>query len=177
MGVLADRVALRHRLDHRAPKVLRMRAREADALDALDGIARAEQLAELSPEIRGEIAPPRVHVLAEQRHLAHSFAREPRHLRHDLSGPAADLASPNRRHDAVRTLRVTAHRDLHPRLERALAVHRQLAGEGPVVQPEPATRDAEPARSEPLAEVRNRSGPERDVHARIEREQPLALSF
>src|SRR5438105_12371390 len=111
MGVLADRLALRHRLDHGTPEILRMRAREADALDPLDGIARAEQLAELGPEIRSEIAPPRVHVLAEQRHLAHSLGCEPRHLRHDLSGPTADLASPNRGHDAVRTLRVAAHRN------------------------------------------------------------------
>ena len=47
MHVLADRVALGDRRDHRLAEVLRVRAREADALDAVDGVARAQQLAEL----------------------------------------------------------------------------------------------------------------------------------
>ena len=45
--VLAHRVALGDRGDHRLAEVLRVRAREADALDALDRVAGAEQLAEL----------------------------------------------------------------------------------------------------------------------------------
>ena len=58
MRVLADGVALSHRIYHRAPEVLRMRAREPDPLDALDGIAGAKQLAELGPKVRSEIPPP-----------------------------------------------------------------------------------------------------------------------
>src|SRR5205085_5617432 len=135
------------------------------------------ELAELGPDVRREVAAPRVDVLAEQRDFAHAVGGESRHLRDDLSRPTRDLATAHRRNDAVRALRVAAHRDLHPRLERALAVHRQLAGEGPVVQSEAATRDTEPPGPEPLSEMRNRSGPERDVDVRIEREQPLALSF
>src|SRR5207253_7172359 len=85
------------------------------------------------------------------------------------------LASANRGDDAVGALRVAAHRDLHPRLEPALAVHRQLAGKRTVLESEAATRDAEPACTEPLAEVRDRARPERDVDLGIELEQPLSL--
>ena len=68
--VLAHRVALGDRGDHRLAEVLRVRAREADALDALDGVAGAQQLAELGADVRREVAAPRVDVLAEQRELA-----------------------------------------------------------------------------------------------------------
>ena len=74
MRVLADGLALGHRLDHRAAEVLGMRAREADALDPVDRVARAQQLAELGVDLRREVAAPRVDVLAEQRHLSHAFA-------------------------------------------------------------------------------------------------------
>ena len=45
--VLADCCALGDRGDHRLAEVLRVRAREADPLDAVDGVAGAQQLAEL----------------------------------------------------------------------------------------------------------------------------------
>ena len=41
--------------------------------------------------------------------------------------------------------------------------------------PKRAPVDAEPARAEPLREVRDRPRPERDVDLRVEREQPVAL--
>ena len=85
VDVLADRRALRDRRDHRLAEVLRMRAREADALDPLDRVAGAEELAELGREVRPEVAAPRVHVLAEQRDLADALLREPRHLGDDLA--------------------------------------------------------------------------------------------
>ncbi len=44
-----------------------------------------------------------------------------------------------------------------------------------VVEPEPPARDADAAGAEPLAEVRDRAGPERDVDGRVELEDPLAL--
>src|SRR5439155_12884699 len=90
--------------------------------------------------------------------------------------PAADLAAAYRRNDAIRAGRVAPHRDLHPRLEPALAVHRQLRGELSLFRdpPRPA-RDAEAAGAEPLAKVRDRPGPECDVDGRVEREEPLAL--
>ena len=102
--------------------------------------------------------------------------RETADLGEDLARPARDLAAAHRRHDAVRAHRVAAHRDLHPGLEDALAVHRQLRGEAPLVaRAERAPVDAEPARAQPVAEVRDRPRPERDVDLRVEREQPVAL--
>ena len=58
VDVLADGIALGHRSNHGLAKVLRVRAREADACDSVDGIARAEQLTELGPDVRREVAPP-----------------------------------------------------------------------------------------------------------------------
>ena len=122
-----------------------------------------------------QVAAPRVDVLAEQRDLSHALAREPGHLRDDLARSAALLSSADGRNDAVRALGVAAHRDLHPRLERPLAVHRQLAGEAALVEAEPSARDAEAAGAEPLPEVRDRTRPEGDVDVRVELEEPLAL--
>ena len=173
--VLAHRGALGHRRDHRLAEVLRVRAREADALDPRHRVARTQELAELRRDLRAQVAAPRVDVLAEQGDLAHARLGEPRHLRDDLARPAADLAAANRGDDAVRALRVAAHRDLHPGLEPPLAVHRQLAGERTLLDAEAAARNAHPAGAEPLAEMRDRAGPERDVDLGVEREQPLAL--
>ena len=66
MDVLADRVALGDRGDHGLAEVLRVRAREADPLDSVDGVAGAEQLAELGADLGQQIAAPGVDVLAEQ---------------------------------------------------------------------------------------------------------------
>ena len=56
-----------------------------------------------------------------------------------------------------------------------LAVHRQLGRERAVVEPEAAARDADAAGAEPVAEVGDRAGPERDVDGRVQLEDPLAL--
>ena len=53
VDVLADGRALGHRRDHGLAEVLRVRAREADALDSLDGVACPEQLAEVGVEAPG----------------------------------------------------------------------------------------------------------------------------
>src|SRR5919197_4376322 len=176
--MLANRVALRHRLDHGPPEVLGVRAREADPLDPLDRIAGTEELAELGPDLRQQVPSPGVDVLPEQRDLANAVGREAGRLGDDLAGPPAHLAPADRGDDAVRALRVAAHRDLHPGLEPALAVHRQLARERAFVRDaEPAARNAEPARTEPLAQMRDRTRPEGDVDLGIELEQALALGF
>ena len=65
MSVLAEGVAVGHRGDHLAAEVLGMRAREADPLDAVDRVARAEELAELRLHVREEVTSPRVDVLPE----------------------------------------------------------------------------------------------------------------
>src|SRR5581483_7948647 len=124
---------------------------------------------------RSEIAAPRVHVLAEQRHLLHALLREPGDLGDDLARPPALLAAADRGDDAVRAHRVTAHRHLHPRLEGPLPMVRQRRREGALVEAEAPARDADPAGAEPVAEVGDRSGAEGDVHARVELEDALAL--
>ena len=43
--------------------------------------------------------------------------------------------------------------------------------------PEPAARNAHPTGADPLAQVRDRAGPERDVHERVLLEDALALSL
>ena len=123
-----------------------------------------------------EVTAPRVHVLAEQRHLAHARHGEPRDLGEDVTGTAALLATANRGDDAVRALRVAAHRDLHPGLEGTLAPVGQLGGERALLgDAEQAPLDSEPACAEPVAQMRDRAGPEGDVHERIELEDPVAL--
>src|SRR4051812_26396174 len=69
MNLLTHRGAFRHRRDHGLAEVLRVRAREPDAVDSLDGVAGAEKLAELGAHLREEVAAPRVDVLPEQGQL------------------------------------------------------------------------------------------------------------
>src|SRR4029077_427428 len=85
MGVLAHRPTIGHRLDHRAAEVLGMWAREADALDPVDRVARPQQLAELRADLPRQVPPPRVDFLPEERPPAPPFPREPRHLGDDVS--------------------------------------------------------------------------------------------
>src|SRR6266700_1603008 len=174
MCVLADRRALRHRVDHGPTEILRVRAGETDPLDPLDLVAGAQQLAEFRPELGSEIASPGVDVLAQERDLAHTFAREPGHLGAHVTRTPADLPAAHGWDDAVRALRVAAHRDLDPGLERPLRVHRQLTREAALVEAETAALEAEPARAQPLAEVRDRAGPEGDVDVGVELEETFA---
>src|SRR5215203_5637896 len=50
-----------------------------------------------------------------------------------------------------------------------------MAGEGPLLEPEAAPRDADSPGAEPVAEMRDRPRPERDVDEWVELEQTLAL--
>ena len=81
MRVLADGRALGHRLDDRNAEVLWVRAGKADALDAVDGVHGTQQLC----EVGAEITAIRVHVLAEQRHLADARGGERLDLGEDLA--------------------------------------------------------------------------------------------
>ena len=178
MDLLADGGGLGHRRDHGLAEVLRVRAREADALDPVDGVAGAQQLAELRPQVGEQVAPPRVHVLAEQRDLAHALPGEPRDLGDDLARPPAHLSAAHRRDDAVGALRVAAHRHLHPGLEAALALERQRGRERALLgDPERAARDPLAVGADPVREVRDRARAEGDVHERVQLEQALALGL
>src|SRR5262245_9779095 len=171
--VLADRVTRRHRSDDVATEILRMRAREADALDPVDGVDRAQELGETA----AEVPSVRIDVLPEESDLADAFVGQPRHFAEDLTGAPAHLAATDRRHDAVRAHRVAAHRDLHPGLETAFAVHRERPGElALLADPESATRRVSPG-AEPLSEVRDRARPEGDVDEGVQLEEPLALGL
>ena len=173
VDVLADGGALGHRGDHRLAEVLRVRAREADPLDPRRPRRRHGGARRTRSRAPAEVAAPGVDVLAEQRDLLDAVLGEPRHLGDDLARAPALLAAADGGNDAVRALRVAAHRYLHPRAERPLAVHRQVAGEV-LVRAEAAARCV-PAGADPLAEVRDRARAERDVDLRVELEDPLPL--
>src|SRR4029078_429064 len=115
--------------DYGRPEVLRVRAGEADPLDALDRVAGPEQLG----EVAAEFWSVGVDVLTEERQLPDPGTREALDLGQDLPGPARDLLAAHRRHYAVGAHRVAAHRDLNPGLEAALAVERQAASERPLL--------------------------------------------
>src|SRR5262245_56427068 len=174
MHVLTHVSALCHGCDHRLAKVLRVRAREADSLDSRHRVAGSQQLAELRSHCRGEIAAPRVHVLAEERDLSNSCRSEVADLSEDVARSSTLLAASDGRDDAVRALGVAAHRHLHPRLETPLPVKREIRGEV-VVRTELPTLDGVTAGRDPVAEVRDRAGPERDVDEGVLLEDPLAL--
>jgi hypothetical protein len=174
MRVLAHRLALGHRRDHWLAEVLRVRAGEADPVDALHGVDRAQELAEPGPHVREQVAPPGVDVLAQERHLPHAVGGEARHLGDDLARPAALLLAAHGGDDAVRAHGVAAHGDLHPRLEVALAACGQVAGEVAPLR-EASPRDAQAASAEPVGEVRDRPRAERDVDIGVEVEDPVSL--
>ena len=81
----------------------------------------------------------------------------------DLRGRARHLAPARGGHDAVGAAAVAAHRDLHPRLELALALHREVAGEA--LELEEALRGDAVARQE-LGELVHLPGSEGHVHER-----------
>jgi len=174
VNVLADRIALRHRDDHGISEVLRMRAREANPVDAVHPVQRAKELAELRREIGGEVAAPGVHILAQERHLADAGAGERGDLRDDVAGPSALLPAAHRGDNAVGALRVAAHRDLHPRLIASLPPGRQVGCELPPLR-EPSPGNAFAARTDPVREVRNRAWAEGHVHFGVQLEDALAL--
>ena len=121
-----------------------------------------------------EVSTPRVDVLAEERDLPDAVPRERFDLRDDLARSTALLPPPHRRHDAVGALRVAAHRHLHPRAEATLAMHRKRCRER-VVGSESSPWNGVAACLDPLAEVRDRAGAERDVDERVQLEDPFAL--
>ena len=171
--VLAHGGALGHRGDHVAAEVLRVRAREADPVDPVDGVDRAQQLG----EARADVAAVRVDVLAEQRHLADSLARPAARPRRGSRRGAARSRGRGRPGRCSRSRRSCSPSRPAPTPgsgARAAAGSRAAnARSSPV--PKRAARDAVAAGAEPVAEVRDRAGPERDVDVRVEREQPLAL--
>jgi hypothetical protein len=122
-----------------------------------------EELGERRLPSAREVAPVRVHVLAEQRDLAHAVSGQALHLGDQLGGRAAHLPPARRGHDAVRAHAVAAHGDLHPRLVAAGALHRQAPREA--LELEVALGGQAVARQE-LGQLGDLAGPEGDVDER-----------
>ncbi len=149
--------------DHVLAHVLGVRARVADPVDALDRVDPAEQLGEAHPALRRQVAAVAVDVLAQQGHLADAVGGEALDLADQLRRVAALLAPPGGGNDAVGADAVAALRDLHPALEVALSLRRQVTGE--VLELEVAL-GAERVRGEELGQAADLAGPEGDVDER-----------
>ena len=114
--VLAHRVALGHRRDGLGAEVLGVRRREANAVDAVDRVERAQQVGELRTVLPGaEVAAVGVDVLAEHGDLADAVGGELLDLAHDVAHAPADLGPAHDRHDAERARVVAADLDGDPR--------------------------------------------------------------
>src|SRR4051812_48546929 len=103
-----------------------MRRGEAHALEAVDGAASTQQLAERV--LVAELHAVRVHVLAEQRDLDDTVVDERLYLGEHVTGSAIALPPTQRRHDAERARVVAAHTDRDPRAVRRFAPRRQRRG-------------------------------------------------
>jgi len=112
---------------------------------------------------RGQVPAVGVHVLAEERHLAHAVAGHLANLLHQLLEWTADLTAARGRHDAVRAHAVAADADLQPALERALAPGRETAGEALELE---ISLGGEGVAGQELREAMHLPGPERHVHER-----------
>ena len=148
--------------DHVLAHVLGVRARVADAAQAVDRVQLAQQLGEGRP-LGPQIAAVGVHVLAEQRDLRDAVGGQPPPLGHELGERARNLAPARRRHDAERTLHVAADGDLQPGLRGARALVRQVSGEP--LELEKALR-GERFRGEELGQLVDLAGAEGDVDER-----------
>ena len=114
---------LGHCVDDVVGERRRVRAREPDALEAVDLARGAQQLAERLPVT--ELDAVGVHVLAEQGDLDGAVVDEGLDLGEDLAGPAVLLLAAQRRHDAERARVVAADRDRHPAAVGGVALGRQ----------------------------------------------------
>ena len=118
MDVLADAVALRHRLDHVGREVVGMRRREPDPAESVDLVHLPEQVGEEGSPRRSrdrDIPAVRVHVLTQQRHLDHAMAHEALDLGEHVADRPGALRAPDERHDAERAGVVASRRRSTPR--------------------------------------------------------------
>ena len=129
VDVLADRGEVHVGADDVLAHVLGVGARVADPLDPLRGVEHAEELREGRLLALWQVAAVRVHVLSQQRDLAHAVVRKTPDLIHQLRGRTAHLTPAGGGDYAVRAGAVAANRDLDPGLELALAVSGQVPGE------------------------------------------------
>ena len=169
--VLADGLALGHGCDHVVAHVLRVRAGETDARDPVHRVQVAEQTAEPGSLPGGQVAPPGVDVLAQQRQLADAVGGQPARLPDQVVQRPALLAAAHAGNDAVAALRVAALRDLQPGLVAALALAGQVAGE--VVEGREVALGQLAAGGDVVAQLVDGARAERQVDERVEVEQLL----
>jgi hypothetical protein len=141
--VLAHRRSRAHRGERLGPHVLRVRAGEPHATDAVDPTDVAEQVGEQRPQpgavVAGlaggelEVAPIRVDVLAEQGDLGDTVARELAHLGQHVVVRAAHLGPTHGGHDAERAVVVAADLDGDPGVVARLTPRRERRREHRVV--------------------------------------------
>ena len=171
--MLADRGALGHRPDDGLAEVLRVRAREADPLDARHCVHGPEKLAELRLHVRHEVAAPRVDVLAEERHLAHAVGGQ--RVTSATMSPGLRLCSRPRTAGTMQ-YEQTELQPMEICTQAWNCCSRRAAGRLRTGSTREApARDAHAAGADPVGQVRDRPGAERDVHGGIELEDPLAL--
>ena len=127
-------------------------------------IASSSRSSSANGALRPQVAAVGVDVLAEQRDLADAVGARGRATSATSSSSGRETSRPRvRGHDAVRALHVAADGDLHPRLELARALRRQVAGEA--LELEEALRGERVAREE-LGELVDLARAERDVDER-----------
>ena len=124
---------------------------------------RPQQLGEADAVLLRQVAPVAVDVLAEQGHLDDAVGGEPLDLGDQLLRVAAPLAAARLGDDAVRADAVAPLRDLHPALELALPLGRQVPGE--VLELEVSLR-GQRVGGEELGEAVDLAGAEGDVDER-----------
>ena len=127
MQLRHDVRGLGHGVDDVVGEGGRVRAGEADALQALDVAAGAQQLGEGLPV--AELDAVGVHVLAQQGDLDGAVVDERLDLGQDVAGPAVLLLAAQRRDDAEGAGVVAAHRDRDPAGVDRVALGGQRGGE------------------------------------------------
>src|SRR4051794_18242076 len=162
VDVLAHRRELRMGADDVLAHVLGVRARVAQAVEPRDRVQGAQQLGE-GAALGTQVAPVGVDVLAQQGDLARAVGDLGADLVDELVERPRDLQPARGGNDAVRAAAVAADRDLHPGLELARALGRQVAGEA--LELEVALRGQRVGGQE-LGELVDLAGAEGDVDER-----------
>ena len=152
-----------------------MRRGKEDTLDAR--IAHSAQQVGKA-RLAKEVATVGVHVLAQQRNLAHALTHQTCYLVDNLLEGTALLTTTDVRHDAVRAEVVAARHDGHPSVILRLAMPRHTHGVGilMLIRTDMALAIQKRLGNE-LGHVRNRMGAKNDVDVIDVGEQALAIAL
>ena len=175
MRVLAHGRALGHRLDHGRAEVLRMRAREADPLDPVDGVDRRAAAPPNSVRTSGSRSRPQELTFWPSSVTSRTPSAARRVTSATIS-PGRRLCSRPRtagtmqyEQTELQPIEICTH---------AWKARSRRAGRSPAKCRHSAKRprvDAQAAGADPVGEMRDRAWAEGDVDVRVELEDPLAL--